>query len=850
LHLNDTDYWRYLEGLSPGHPDLPSPRIGRLLYTLFRRWKSKPVWPEEEQQLHLSEIAADWDELQRKPVIVRKARAVAAMLELLVTPPTCFQYDSLRIDTEDLLLGVLPPFSVGQGKYFVGYLTSQEQLEAAINYQGENGPMGHIVPNYEDLLRFGFQGVLKNIDKRADSLDQADVQQHDFLEAARIAIQAVIAFGKTYANKATKKAESLVDDAAKGSLLEVACRLERCSEKPPESFADALQLILLMHCVFHWTQEIVPIGRLDQLLIGFYREDVENKRLVPEHAQELLDAFWLKLDERVILDRRHAEDRFGYAEGPLTGQPPGPSNYDQGALLNQWMQQITIGGVVANDDIEATDATNDVTYLCLESARRLPLNSPTLDLRVHKKSPKDVLRAAAATLLSGGAHPVLLNDDLLVPSLQHEVGGTVSLKSARNYACDGCYETMYAGETEFSFGFIPAMDVLEKALNQGATLGAAGAVHLRGSKDSWRTKAATLHTDFEDFWATIETHIQLSCHRYYRGLLDRYLAKRPFSPSPLLSVFISGCVEKARDLTFGGSRYHLFSPLMTGVSSAADSLYCIKKLVFEQGDVGMDELLHCLKTDWGDKPADFPGPRIGVERIIEIRDLCLSQPKLGTGVPDVDMLGWKLLESFVDTVSNVKRDPIHKAAMNILLEKLGLDESEFEILLAPGIGTFEQYVFGGFFAGASADGRKAASPLASDLSPSPIVSDQPALWSSEAPTGYVRQLDSGFKTYQDQIMKRLPDGGAVDFNIPEATSLDELTDAIQAFANGEASSVATFTVADPDMFRKAQENPQDYNLLRVRMGGWTEFFISLFPAHQAQHSRRPLYTVGRSVENG
>src|SRR5262249_17011280 len=150
-----------------------------------------------------------------------------------------------------------------------------------------------------------------------------------------------------------------------------------------------------------------------------------------------------------------------------------------------------IGGVIANESEPPIDATNDVTWMCLECARRMPLNSPTLDLRVHKNTPRDLLEAAAETLLTGGAHPVLLNDDRIIESLKNKTGGTVSLKSARNYACDGCFETMFAGETEFSFGFVPALDVLEKALNRGAGLGAAGAVHLRGGKDSWRTPPAS-----------------------------------------------------------------------------------------------------------------------------------------------------------------------------------------------------------------------------------------------------------------------------------------------------------------------------------------------------------------------
>src|SRR5262249_23907905 len=153
--------------------------------------------------------------------------------------------------------------------------------------------------------------------------------------------------------------------------------------------------------------------RLDQLLGPLYKND---KSLTPQAAQELIDCFWMKLDERGILNFRHVENRFTAADGVLTCLF-GSSTYHQGALLNQLMQPITVGDEVADAAKAPVDACNEVTRLCLVAARRLPLNSPTLDLRVHKGTPADVIELAAKALMSGGAHPVLLNDDIVVPAL-------------------------------------------------------------------------------------------------------------------------------------------------------------------------------------------------------------------------------------------------------------------------------------------------------------------------------------------------------------------------------------------------------------------------------------------------
>jgi pyruvate-formate lyase len=524
----------------------------------------------------------------------------------------------------------------------------------------------------------------------------------------------------------------------------------------------------------------------------------------------------------------------------------GTSNFDQGGLLNQWMQQVTVGGVKATNNTKAEDASNDVTFLCLEAARRLPLNSPTLDLRLHKKSPKAVIKAAARTILSGGAHPVLLNDDRIIPALKDDTGGTVELKSARNYACDGCFETMFAGETEFSFGFVPAMAALEKSLNRGATIGAAGAIHLRGNNDGWRTPPAEEINSFEELTAIMRKHMLLDCHRFLNNILNDFGGKEEVAPSPLLSVLIKGCLETGRDVTGGGSRYHLFSPLMVTISTCTDSLYAIRKLVFTDKKISLSELVSCLRSNWGSNPIVI-GQYVEPERIRMIRQWCLDLPKFGQGNAEVDQIAWSLISDFNDAVKAALKDPVHEKKMEQLRMRYDRPNQKFEILIAPGVGTFEQYIFNGGFWGASPDGRLAGQPVASDMSPAPIPQDQPAAIETENGWEHLRSvpLISGLRSYNSDVINHLSDGAPADFNIREDFPETQLIDAIQTFADGKAGNVLTFTVANPDTFIGAQKNPDDYDLLRVRMGGWTEFFISLFADHQSQHMRRPLYVASK-----
>jgi pyruvate-formate lyase len=106
-----------------------------------------------------------------------------------------------------------------------------------------------------------------------------------------------------------------------------------------------------------------------------------------------------------------------------------------------------------------------------------------------------------------------------------------------------------------------------------------------------------------------------------------------------------------------------------------------------------------------------------------------------------------------------------------------------------------------------------------------------------------RQVDifAALNSFADSSIDLLSDGAPPDFNIREDFPEDQLLEVIKQFAAGRAGNVLTITAANPETFSEAQMNPAGHNLIRVRMGGWTEFFVVLSPEHQSQHMRRPLY---------
>lgn len=185
----------------------------------------------------------------------------------------------------------------------------------------------------------------------------------------------------------------------------------------------------------------------------------------------------------------------------------------------------------------------------------------------------------------------------------------------------------------------------------------------------------------------------------------------------------------------------------------------------------------------------------------------------------------------------------HRKAFAELATRYGTRGKPFEINLAPGVGTFEQYVGMGAFYGASADGRRASGAVASDLSAAPIPMDLPATADVSGRLLHLRPFDlaKSQSSYDVPVMAKLGDGAPVDYNIREDFEVAKLVHVIKTFADGRGGSICTFTAANPETFLAAQADPEGHNLVRVRMGGWTEFFVSLFPDHQEQHKRRPLY---------
>ncbi|HEX6041363.1 pyruvate formate lyase family protein, partial [Longimicrobium sp.] len=581
-----------------------------------------------------------------------------------------------------------------------------------------------------------------------------------------------------------------------------------------------------------------------------------------DEAQEIIDCFWIKVGEKVQLNRQFVEDHQPFGNLAMGGAS---GAYPQGAANNQWIQQVTVGGTKP----DGSPAYNDVTTFCLRAARRLPLNAPCLSLRLRADTPREVLREAARALLAGGAHPILLNDDKIIPGLQRSgeaIGAgadvearaegcwrsEVTLEAARDYACDGCYEPQVVGQNWFTLGGMATLLPLECALNQGKTYASAGPMWFRGTRTSFSSPPPTEIDSFDTLVDLFLEHLRLMYAKQVDGQLAIFGNASSVCPSPLLSSLMDDCLDKGLDIYEGGTRYNFIAPCFTALANTINSLWAIRSMVFDRTTAvtSLPELVEALLCDWGSNMAEpfvstLAGPaRIAAraERFKALRQVALSLPRYGRGSAEIDAFGNELVARVAQTAVEVFTNPVPATAQKMvdIAKRLGTPEQPFGgFQVQPGVGTFENYVEFGAQFGASADGRHRGDPMASDLSPTPSPADLPPQHQEAA---FLAALEGFTGGGTDALW----DGAPTDMNIREDFPVEALERVLASFAAGQGSNILTITCANPETFAAAATDPEQYDLLRVRMGGWSEFFVAMFPEHQAQHQRRPLSTPDKA----
>ena len=617
-----------------------------------------------------------------------------------------------------------------------------------------NRTIGHITVDHKRVLDKGFAGLKADIQDRLDRIDchrRGCVRRLYLLEAMASCCDAAIAFAERYADEASRLARTEPDPQRREELEVIADTCRRVPAHPARGFREALQSFWFVHLILNLETNSYAIGpgRFDQYMFPYFVEDLESDRLDREQAWELVACLWIKLNELTVAK-----------EG---GTAKASTTYND-------FQNLNLGGQTQ----AGLDATNDLSYLCLDVTGCLGLPQPQVSVLISRKTPQPFLLKACEVIREGFGMPAVFNDDEKVEALLDK-GKT--LDDARLGGINGCVELVVPGKDNMaSSGYLNMVKCLELTLNDGIN-------PVTGTQLGPRTGQIDKLTSFDQLIRAFDEQLAHAIDvkvRYDSMARDIYAE---FCPVPFTSLLISDCLERGQDYHDGGAHYNL--PMICGVGTGtlADSLAAIKKLVYDDHALSLSELLAALQGDF-----------VGQE---QLRQMLINRaPKWGNGDDYVDTIAHDMVDHFSSMLSQHRNSQGTPYAANMI--------------------PTTTHIWFGSLTGATPDGRFSETPLSEGISP---VQGRDKAGPTAVVTSMAR-LDHARCCGTLLNMKFHPSALHGD------PALERFAHLIRTYFKLGGHHMQ-FNVVAADTLRAAQRRPEEYQNLIVRVAGYSDYFVRL-----------------------
>ncbi|RLM15297.1 glycyl radical enzyme [Gibbsiella quercinecans] len=676
------------------------------------------------------------------------------------------------------------------------------------------GGVGHVSVDYGKVLKIGFRGIINAATKALEQLDRSApgyIKKEQFYHAVIISYNAAIKFAQRYAQQAAQLAQQESNPARKRELEQIAQNCSRVPEFGATTFWEACQAFWFVQCMLQIESSghSISPGRFDQYMYPYLAAD---KSISKEFAQELVDCCWIKLNDiNKTRDEISAQAFAGYAV----------------------FQNLCVGGQTE----DGLDATNDLSYMCMEATAHVRLPQPSFSIRVWQGTPDEFLYRACELVRLGLGVPAMYNDEVIIPALQNR---GVSLHDARDYCIIGCVEPQAPHRTEgwHDAAFFNVAKVLEITLNNGKA----------GNKQIGpATGDMTQYTSMDDFYTAFRQQMAHFVHQLVEACNSVDIAHGERCPLPFLSALVDDCIGRGKSLQEGGAIYNFTGPQAFGVADTGDSVYAIQKQVFEDRKVALDELKSALDTNYGYPIGGAPHAAAGkaalgeqdiyavVKRIIdqhgaldpaaikkevyrqlsidgaspsaagagngtryaEIRRIMEDTPCFGNDIDDVDFVARQCaliycqeVEKYTNPRGGQFQAGIYPVSANVLFGK---------------------------DVGALPDGRLAKAPLADGVSPR----QGKDILGPSAAANSVAKLDhfiASNGTLYNQ--KFLPSSLAGESGLRNFSGL------VRSYFDKKGMHVQ-FNVIDRNALIEAQKNPEQHQDLVVRVAGYSAQFVVL-----------------------
>lgn len=516
---------------------------------------------------------------------------------------------------------------------------------------------GHTVCGGE-IYKKGFKDFKQEIIDEIEKLDFVnDKDAYDKkaqLEAMSIACDAIMIYGKRYAEYARELAQKETDENKKKDLLLIASNCDVVPANKPQTFHQAVQMYWFVHVGVTTELNIWDAfspGRFDQHLNPFYENDINENRIDRDNAKEILECLWIKFNNQPA--------------------PPkvGVTLKESGTYTD--FANINTGGITE----DGKDGVNDVSYIILDVMDEMKLLQPSSNVQISKKTPSKFLKRACEISRKGWGQPAFYNTEAIIQELL-EAGKTI--EDARCGGTSGCVETgCYGKEAYILTGYLNLPKILEITLNNGLD-------PVSKKQLGIKTGDAREFKSYDELFNAFKSQLNHFVDIKVKGnnVIERIYSKH--MPAPLMSVIVDDCIKNAKDYNAGGARYNTKYIQGVGIGTITDSLTSIKYNIFDKKKFNMEELLNALSDN-------FEGHEAIYNMVVN------KTPKYGNDDDYADELMQDVFNSFYNEVTG-------------RISPMG---AQYRINMLP----TTCHVYFGEVMGASANGRLSQKPLSEGISP-------------------------------------------------------------------------------------------------------------------------------------
>ncbi|MHB1001875.1 MAG: pyruvate formate lyase family protein [Armatimonadota bacterium] len=577
---------------------------------------------------------------------------------------------------------------------------------------------GHYSADYNRPLVHGVKGLKAKV----STLEPANQVMEDNKCAYEMVLDAFAVLINRYADEAARLAVSAQDLIRKSELQAIRDNCRHIASEPPVSFVQALQLILFTQIFLHLEglgANSMSFGRLDQFLYPFYRKDLDAGLITDDLVSDLLICF----AERI-------------------------SHYDVS-------QNLALGGV----DHKGCNTENELTRIFLEAQAKAGIRQPSLSLRITSETSDDAWEAALRCVSTGIGMPSFFNDDVVIKSM---LNMGAALEDARNYVLIGCYEANSQGNT---FGQTTALgmqlpDLILEFMKRDAE-----------------------YKSFDDFLEHFKAYFtEAYDSRYLPSFQDTRNAYMKLSASPFWGCLLHDCIETGLLPEQYGAKYNWFGLMILGIGTLIDSLYVIKKLVYDEKQIDLKYMQEQIEQNFPDD---------------DILLLCRNMDgKFGTDSLETNQLA--------NTLTTFIGELIHSRPL------------ENDVRISPSLFRWMADIYTTDYP-ATPDGRRkgerlsyGATPteLARDISPTSMLSSishlRTDLFANGSPVTLTYSPDE-LRTQKGRMLVR---------------QLIETYFKLGGFH-------IQFNIQDAELLKDAQDNPDHHKNLLIRISGHSNYFVVL-----------------------